>query len=52
MLAGHKTVMMEVYANGVDKRIDFYCPVQEPKRFWLTPFVAPQLKTDERPKTD
>ena len=31
MLKGQKTVMMELYREGVNKRIEYYCPVEEAK---------------------
>ena len=43
LLAGQKTVMIELYRGGENPCIEFYCPVENAKKFWLTKLQAPEL---------
>ena len=43
-LKGHKSCCMELYREGLDKRIEFYCFVEQAAKFWLTDAPSPLLK--------
>ena len=49
MLNEKKSVMIELYTND---SIQFFSPLQQAEKFWLTEHPAPELKSEEKVKEE